>query len=130
MAKISVKAIIIKEDRILLLKPKNLQGSFKGWDGPGGHVEEGESILDSLKREVLEETGLEVEKAYPIKLLNFPGVSTDYLIFLCPISSGEVVLSDEHTDYQWLEITAFRSFLGESLADDLREAKKIIDRLV
>ena len=33
----------------------------KSWSTPGGRVEPGESPLDALKREVLEESGLEIE---------------------------------------------------------------------
>lgn len=99
MAKISVKALIIRKDKVLLLRPRNLQGSFNGWDGPGGHVEDGETILGALKREVLEETKIKIDQAYPIRLLHVPQVDTDYLIFLCTAPKGRVVLSHEHTDY-------------------------------
>lgn len=130
MSKISVKALIIRKDRVLLLRPKNLQGSFNGWDGPGGHVEVGETILDALKREVLEETKIKIDQAYPIKLLHVPQVDTDYLIFLCTASKGRVILSHEHTDYKWMDLISFRNMVGSYLSVDLAEMQSIIEKLL
>ncbi len=51
---------IIANNRILLQRKS--QGRFGAgkWNGPGGKMEPGESPLDSVRREVLEETGLEL----------------------------------------------------------------------
>ena len=130
MSRISVKALIIKSDKVLLLKPKNLQGSFEGWDGPGGHVEEGELILEALRREVFEETRLKIDKAYPVKLLNIADVNTDYLIFLCTAFDGEVTLSPEHTEYTWMDFSTFNKILGEYLREDLGCLSEIIFQLL
>src|SRR3989344_4661599 len=48
---------VIKDGRILLIKSK--RGISEGkWNGPGGHVEEGESPADAAIRETIEETGV------------------------------------------------------------------------
>ena len=58
---------IIEGNKILLIKFNDTKGSWSGkWTVPGGKVEFGERILDAVKREANEETGLEVE---PIKLI-------------------------------------------------------------
>src|SRR4051812_6084843 len=38
----------------------------RGWDIPGGHVEAGEAMLDALRREVREETGVMLSGAAPL----------------------------------------------------------------
>lgn len=48
---------IIKDGRVLLIRSK--RGMSKGkWNGPGGHVEDGESPADAAIRETSEETGV------------------------------------------------------------------------
>ena len=57
---LGVGAVIIDDDRVLLVRRVNppLQGE---WSIPGGLVETGETTRDAIVREVLEETGLEIE---------------------------------------------------------------------
>ena len=57
---LGVGAIIIDDSRVLLVRRANppLQGE---WSIPGGLVETGETTRDAIVREVLEETGLNVE---------------------------------------------------------------------
>ena len=52
---IRTKALVINNDKILI-------GNENGvYQFPGGHLEEGESFEECLKREVLEETGIEID---------------------------------------------------------------------
>ncbi len=48
--------VINDNDEILMVKTYNA-----GWVFPGGQVEVGENIIDAVKREIMEETGIEVE---------------------------------------------------------------------
>jgi len=58
---LTVDAIIkVNDDKIVLVKRKN--PPYKGWWAlPGGIVEYGETVEEAVKREVGEETGLEIE---------------------------------------------------------------------
>ncbi|MBT1071056.1 NUDIX hydrolase [Pelotalea chapellei] len=44
------------EDKVLLIKHHK-----RGWEIPQGRLEEGETLIDALHREVLEEAGVEIE---------------------------------------------------------------------
>jgi 8-oxo-dGTP diphosphatase len=54
---ISAGAVVINEEGKILL----VRGPRRGWEYPGGQVEEGESIRDAVVREVKEETGIRIE---------------------------------------------------------------------
>jgi len=54
---VSVKALIVDDEgKFLMVKENN-----GVWDLPGGRLENGENIVDALKRECLEEIGVEVD---------------------------------------------------------------------
>ncbi len=59
--------VVYCKDKYLILKRKL---HWKGWEFPKGGVEKGEKILDTVKRELKEETGLD---ALNIKKFNFSG---------------------------------------------------------
>ena len=50
--------LVDSQGRVLFLKRSNYLEKFAGeWDLPGGHIKEGEKLLEGLFREVEEETG-------------------------------------------------------------------------
>jgi len=52
-----------EKGRILLLKGASSKKIWANlWNGSGGHVEQGEGILEAARRELLEETGLKAER--------------------------------------------------------------------
>ena len=59
-------AVLIRSDGKALLARRPASKVYSGyWEFPGGKVERGEPIRDALGREVREELGIEVERAYP-----------------------------------------------------------------
>lgn len=62
MGAVAQKALIEQDGKILMVQyPDDDHAAAGKWDLPGGRLHVGESALQGLKREVQEETGLEVE---------------------------------------------------------------------
>ncbi len=53
-----------------------MRGDFKRWGVPGGIVEEDESLVDNIRREALEETGLTVGEMQPYGMATDPAFQT------------------------------------------------------
>ena len=96
----------IDRDGSLLIVFRADNGLF---DFPGGRIDEGESdLVAALKREVREETALEIEVGGPFATWLGRG-DTVYLVgYRCCYVSGEVTLSEEHGAYRWVDATTYR----------------------
>ncbi len=115
--KIVVGAVIRRGDAVLLLKRQ--ADDFMGGlvELPSGTVDAGEDIIDALKREVREETGLEINDIDSfIGIFDYTsssGKKTRQLNFLIYTSTKEIKLNvSEHTKSYWLDPRggAFESF--------------------
>ena len=82
-----------------------------GWlDFPGGRIDEDDASLDvALRREVWEETRLEIEIGDPFATWVGGNEGRVFLVgYRCRYLSGEVVLSDEHIAFRWVDRETFR----------------------
>ena len=82
-------------------------------DFPGGKVEYGENQIEALDREIAEETGLIVKIQDPIAQWFFvkpTGMQITGATYLCQYLEGQVLLSDEHSDFFWLPINNITCF--------------------
>jgi 8-oxo-dGTP pyrophosphatase MutT (NUDIX family) len=108
---LSVKGVVIHDGSVLLLL--NERGE---WDLPGGRPDAGEDHRAALRREVREETGLEVEVGMAIDGHLFevlPGRFVHILPFVCRlVGARAVVLSHEHLETRWQPVDD----LGETIA--------------
>jgi len=104
------KAVVIYNDKYLLLKKSESEikttkiNKYIKWDLPGGAVQFFEKNCDGLKREIYEETQLDVDIIKPIGVYDAikPNVHLVVITYLCICNSDQVVLSDEHDEYLWL----------------------------
>ncbi len=53
----TVTIVVEKDGRFLLIRKARGRADAGDWAFPGGHVDEGESLLDAMKRETMEEIG-------------------------------------------------------------------------
>ena len=74
---------------------------WRGWEYPGGLIEPGESFENALRREIREESGVEVE------IERFVGICKNLernivnIDFVCRYVSGELTTSEESTEVVW-----------------------------
>lgn len=97
-------AFVERDGRFLVLR--RAQEPERGeWDLPGGFIEAGESPADCVRREIAEETGLEVDRlavfgAYTSRY-GEDGKWTVDIAYRCRASGGHVRLSAEKSEFAW-----------------------------
>jgi ADP-ribose pyrophosphatase YjhB (NUDIX family) len=103
-----VGAVVIHEGLVLLVRRGH--EPMKGqWSLPGGALEVGETLLQGVRREVREETGLEVAPVALIEIVDrisrdaegrvqFHYVLMDYL---CRMTGGELCCATDAVDVRW-----------------------------
>jgi 8-oxo-dGTP diphosphatase len=108
---VAAKAFIKNNDKILVLQesPKYDSATNVGkYDITGGRLEPGEDFFETLKREIKEETGLDVQIGKPFFVNEFrPTVNNEpwqiiAVIFECFSDNDEVTLSKDHSHYKWI----------------------------
>ncbi|MCM3124482.1 MULTISPECIES: NUDIX domain-containing protein [unclassified Mesobacillus] len=109
---VSAATIVINEHKEILL----IKGPRRGWEMPGGQVEEGESLKNAAIRETKEETGIDVE------ILKFCGIfqnvnrSICNTLFLAKPVGGKLTTTPESLEVgfypieQALEMVTFMNF--------------------
>lgn len=106
---VEVAAIYINVNGKLLLLELSANKQEKGaWGVPGGKLEVGERPAQGAKRELLEETGIDIKAEssfHPLGELYMRKPEIDYIYHLFGINldnAPTVCLSSEHCSYQWV----------------------------
>ncbi len=109
MSKIRVVGCLIEYDgKILALHRKEDKSQGNTWGLPAGKVEEGESDIDAIIREIKEETGHETKKAdlefVLDKTWDFPEKVVEFPTYRLRLNKKIEVRYNpkEHDDYRWM----------------------------
>jgi ADP-ribose pyrophosphatase YjhB (NUDIX family) len=105
---VGVGAVVVKDGKALIVK--RAHEPRKGeWSLPGGRVELGEPLFDAVRREIKEETGLEIEVGPVVEVFDrihrldgrvrYHFVIVDYL---CVCVGGELGAGDDADDVAWV----------------------------
>lgn len=109
----AVCALVRKGERILSLRRALSKDASPGiWEALSGRIEPGEQPLEAVRREIREESGLEVEiDPRPLSAHQAVRAGIPMLIvyYLAEWRAGEVVLSEEHDAWEWLDAGSFAS---------------------
>lgn len=92
MPRIATRAIIMHDDRLLVVNA--WKGSTRLWCAPGGGVENQSSLPENLRREVMEECGLDVNVGQAVLVNEFYDPRSKFhqveVFFRCDVVSGDV----------------------------------------
>ena len=112
--RVRVCGFLIEEEKVLMVKHKMITKEGVFWAPPGGGLDYGESTEAALKREFLEETGLEIEIVKFLCTHEFlaPPLHGIELFFLVKRKNGNLVKGNdpELGNQQILEEVTFLSF--------------------
>lgn len=117
---------IIEKGKEVLITRRSL-GRWRGgfWEFVSGRMEQGEDLVQGLKREVQEEVGLEISPLYPIHVSHFyrsseriPENEIFMVTYIALWVHGEVVLNTEEQDkYEWVNLKKIDVLLYPGLQD-------------
>ena len=106
------------------------------WDFPKGNIEKGELPIDTVRREISEETGINNIKIFPSfkkKIVyyyrrNAGLVHKEVIYFLARALTLDVTLSHEHKNYLWLDLEkALNKVTYRNSKSTLKDASKFLD---
>lgn len=142
--RVTATAIIHKDGRYLIVKRNPDRKVFPDrWCVPGGGLETEDyintpkttpdawyfAVENSLKREIKEETGLEVGKLNYLLDLVFirpDGIPVVNLSYYCDWKSGEIKLNEENVDYKWVTFEEAKNYdLIEGILEEIEMVNKI-----
>ncbi|MGI0141745.1 MAG: NUDIX hydrolase [Candidatus Micrarchaeales archaeon] len=117
--------IIMRGDKVLLIK--RVKGGERGseWEIPGGKVEKGESLKEGVIREVREETNLtvtDITKYVGKADYTFPGSKIEFRLFMFTVNVENTAVRlrpDEHEEYLWVRMNEAKKYLHPDVFTDL-----------
>lgn len=106
MIEVVVRAIILRQEKILLCRAKEKAYYFL----PGGHVEFGESVTVALRRELKEELGIVSKKISYItsfeNMFRERGILHHEInmIYLVKSATRHIESKEDHIEFMWVEL--------------------------
>ncbi|MDE6063549.1 MAG: 8-oxo-dGTP diphosphatase [Lachnospiraceae bacterium] len=132
---LTVLCLVRRGDEYLL--QDRVKKEWRGFTLPGGHVEQGESIVDAVVREMKEETGLTVLNPKLCGVKQFPIEQGRYLVFLfCTDRFEGELTSSEEGEMHWIKATElskiatvddFTELLQVMLDDNFNEFQYVVE---
>lgn len=105
---VGIGIMVFKKGKVLFTKRKGSHGA-REYGFPGGHMEFGESIIESAKREVLEETGVKIKNVKFLRLQNLKKYKGKHYVDIgltAEWKSGvpKVLEPEKATKWQWYSL--------------------------
>lgn len=108
-------------DKVLLVRTEN-----RGWVLPGGQIEEGEGLLEGLRREILEEAGVTARIGALTGVYSCINPPSKVLFAFCADwETGELRTSQETSEVAWVpRSTVLESVTNEAERDRIKDMLK------
>lgn len=117
-------AVLVKDAKVLLVQ-QSKKVAYGLWSFPGGHLEDGETLEDTVRREVEEEVGLRLGKIFPLtgvvdhvyeggKKVNVHSFVGDF--------TGTIVLENELLAYDWFSLDDIKNMKGKLRSNRVLDA--------
>lgn len=142
--RVTATAIIRKDGKYLIIRRSLNKKAFPGkWTVPGGGIEVTDyinlpknnqdswyyAIENALRREVMEETSLEIENIkylLDVAFIRPDDIPVITISYYCDWKSGNIKLNDENIDYKWIIAEeAKKCDLIEGIAEEIEMVDKI-----
>ena len=128
----SCGVVLFNSDKVLLLRHSSISSRGGGhWDFPKGHIDDGETEIQTALRELEEETGIAhanvIDGFRETITYTFSGgkkqIGKEVVFFIATTKESKVTLSHEHIDYSWLDFdSAFSRLTYNNARQVLRNA--------
>jgi 8-oxo-dGTP diphosphatase len=125
---VSIDAVIIKDGKVLLIQ-RGAEPNKGFWGTPGGYVGWDETLEDTVKREVKEETGLDVVKTILIGVYSSPSRHPKQVInvvYATEIKDGEIKYGDDATDAKWFSIDSLPKPMALDHRQNIQDTVKVL----
>lgn len=121
----------VDKDKIALL----YRGKQQDWSFPKGHVEQGEGSIQTMIREIKEETGLDVKVLKVLPNLDYihpNGDSVSTKMFLVQsIDDSKIKLENSNDDIRWIRINEVAETLSyDNLREYFNRIQSILENIV
>lgn len=97
-----------KGEILLLKRSKKNSVWINKWQLPGGKLEEGESSIKAIKREIFEETSLSCKGIYLLSVFRFENIFkgkkevVSLKVYSCNLSGEDLVLDVDHSSFKFI----------------------------
>ncbi|MBM3233920.1 NUDIX domain-containing protein [Candidatus Pacearchaeota archaeon] len=126
-----ILAFVYDKERFLLLRNNSEDLSHGGdhWFTVTGSIEKDENEKEAVKREIKEETNLDVKEIIDLNwasIYSWDGRDHKEKNFLAFVKKGKIKLSQEHVDFMWLKLNDFIEKINWD--SDKNVLKKVLEK--